>query len=120
MTGPKVGLYDYPTSICSQTARLALLEKGVPFERRNIDIMKKAEQFEPLDWRSTRNPLYRRLPLATKSLPIQFASSIGLRHSIFAKRFHLISRFLVFCHGVMLQPDLTPGTSSRYNTVCST
>ena len=54
MTGPKVVLYDYPTSICSQTARLALLEKGVPFERRNIDIMKKAEQFEP--WYTALNP----------------------------------------------------------------
>ena len=35
-------------------ARLALLEKGVPFERRNIDIMKKAEQFEP--WYTALNP----------------------------------------------------------------
>ena len=54
MTGPKVVLYDYPASICSQMARLALLEKGVPFERRNIDIMKKAEQFEP--WYTALNP----------------------------------------------------------------
>jgi glutathione S-transferase len=54
VTGPNVVLYDYPTSICSQMARLALLEKGVPFERRNIDIMKKAEQFEP--WYTTLNP----------------------------------------------------------------
>ena len=54
MTGPKVVLYDYPTSICSQMARLALLEKGVPFERRNIDIMKKAKQFEP--WYTALNP----------------------------------------------------------------
>src|SRR5258708_13044811 len=35
-------------------ARLALLEKGVPFERRNIDIMKKAEQFEA--WYTALNP----------------------------------------------------------------
>ena len=54
MTDPKVLLYDYPASICSQMARLALLEKGVPFERRNIDIMKKAEQFEP--WYTALNP----------------------------------------------------------------
>ena len=54
MTGLNVVLYDYPTSICSQMARLALLEKGVPFERRNIDIMKKAEQFEP--WYTALNP----------------------------------------------------------------
>ena len=54
MSSPKVVLYDYPTSICSQMARLALLEKGVPFERRNIDIMKKAEQFEP--WNTALNP----------------------------------------------------------------
>ena len=54
MTGPNVVLYDYPTSICSQMARLALLEKSVPFERRNIDIMKKAEQFEP--WYTALNP----------------------------------------------------------------
>jgi glutathione S-transferase len=54
VTGPNVVLYDYPTSICSQMARLALLEKGVPFERRNIDIMKKAEQFEP--WYTALNP----------------------------------------------------------------
>ena len=54
MSNPKVVLYDYPASICSQMARLALLEKGVPFERRNIDIMKKAEQFEP--WYTALNP----------------------------------------------------------------
>jgi glutathione S-transferase len=54
VTGLNVVLYDYPTSICSQMARLALLEKGVPFERRNIDIMKKAEQFEP--WYMELNP----------------------------------------------------------------
>ena len=54
MTGPNVVLYDYPTSICSQMARLALFEKSVPFERRNIDIMKKAEQFEP--WYTALNP----------------------------------------------------------------
>ena len=54
MTVFNVVLYDYPTSICSQMARLALLEKSVPLERRNIDIMKKAEQFEP--WYTALNP----------------------------------------------------------------
>jgi glutathione S-transferase len=50
----KILLYDYPASICSQMARLALVEKGVPFERRNIDIMVAAEQFEP--WYTALNP----------------------------------------------------------------
>src|SRR3984893_15357649 len=49
-----VRLYDYPTSICSQMARLALVEKGVPFERRTVDIMEKAEQFET--WYTALNP----------------------------------------------------------------
>ncbi len=30
-------LYDYRSSICSQMARLALVEKGVSFQRRQID-----------------------------------------------------------------------------------
>lgn len=50
----KILLYDYPASICSQMARLALVEKGVPFARRNIDIMVAAEQFEP--WYTALNP----------------------------------------------------------------
>jgi glutathione S-transferase len=47
-------LYDHPASICSQMARLALVEKGVPFRRQTIDIMRKAEQFEP--WYVALNP----------------------------------------------------------------
>jgi glutathione S-transferase len=47
-------LYDYPTSICSQMARLALVEKGVPFQRRTVDIMARAEQFET--WYMALNP----------------------------------------------------------------
>lgn len=47
-------LYDYPTSICSQMARLALVEKGVPFQRRSVDIMQRAEQFEA--WYTALNP----------------------------------------------------------------
>jgi glutathione S-transferase len=50
----KVLLYDFPTSICSQMTRLALLEKGVSFKRRTIDIMEKAEQFEA--WYTALNP----------------------------------------------------------------
>jgi glutathione S-transferase len=47
-------LYDYPGSICSQMARLALVEKGVPFARQTVDIMDRAEQFEP--WYTALNP----------------------------------------------------------------
>lgn len=54
MTASQILLYDYPTSICSQMARLALVEKGVPFERRTVDIMVKAEQFEA--WYTALNP----------------------------------------------------------------
>jgi glutathione S-transferase len=54
MIARKVLLYDYPTSICSQMARLALVEKGVPYQRRNVDIMDAAEQFEP--WYTALNP----------------------------------------------------------------
>jgi len=50
----KVLLYDYPASICSQMARLALVEKGVSFERRSVDIMVTAEQLEP--WYTALNP----------------------------------------------------------------
>ncbi len=54
MKGADVLLYDHPGSICSQMARLALVEKGVPFARRTIDIMVTAEQFEP--WYTALNP----------------------------------------------------------------
>ncbi len=54
MAGQKPLLYDHPGSICSQMARLALVEKEVDFERRTIDIMEKAEQFEP--WYTALNP----------------------------------------------------------------
>ena len=47
-------LYDYPGSICSQMARLALEEKGVKYDRRTVDIIDKAEQFEP--WYTALNP----------------------------------------------------------------
>lgn len=47
-------LYDYPGSICCQMARLALAEKGVAYDKRTVDIMDKAEQFEP--WYTALNP----------------------------------------------------------------
>jgi glutathione S-transferase len=47
-------LYDHVGSICSQMARLALVEKGLVFRRRQIDIMETNEQFEP--WYVALNP----------------------------------------------------------------
>ena len=47
-------LYDHTGSICSQMARLALVEKGQEFERRQVDIMETNEQFEP--WYVALNP----------------------------------------------------------------
>ena len=47
-------LYDHRSSICSQMARLALVEKGLSFTRRQIDIMDTNEQFE--DWYIALNP----------------------------------------------------------------
>lgn len=47
-------LYDHTGSICSQMARLALVEKAVPFQRRPVDIMETNEQFEP--WYVALNP----------------------------------------------------------------
>jgi len=40
-------LYDYPSSICCQMTRLTLAEKGVVYDKHNIDIIEKREQFEP-------------------------------------------------------------------------
>ncbi len=54
MAAQQVLLYDYPTSICCQMTRLALVEKGVAYARRTVDIMVKAEQFEP--WYTALNP----------------------------------------------------------------
>ena len=47
-------LYDHRSSICSQMARLALVEKELNFARRQIDIMDTNEQFE--DWYIALNP----------------------------------------------------------------
>lgn len=47
-------LYDHTGSICSQMARLALVEKSAPFQRRPVDIMEANEQFEP--WYVALNP----------------------------------------------------------------
>ena len=54
MTGSRLLLYDFPGSICSQMARLALAEKGASYDRQIVDIMDKAEQFEP--WYTALNP----------------------------------------------------------------
>ncbi|MHA1159117.1 MAG: glutathione S-transferase family protein, partial [Alphaproteobacteria bacterium] len=54
MTDKHLLLCDYPSSICSQMARLALEEKGLTYERRTVDIMDRAEQFEP--WYTALNP----------------------------------------------------------------
>jgi glutathione S-transferase len=47
-------LYDHPESICSQMARLAIVEKGLSFTTRTIDILVTGEQFEP--WYTALNP----------------------------------------------------------------
>jgi glutathione S-transferase len=54
MSSPSIVLYDYPASICCQMVRLMLAEKGVEYEKRNVDIMRRAEQFEP--WYTALNP----------------------------------------------------------------
>lgn len=51
---PELILYDHRSSICSQMARLALVEKGLGFRRRQVDIMETSEQFEP--WYVALNP----------------------------------------------------------------
>lgn len=47
-------LYDHAGSICSQMARLALVEKELRFTRNQIDIMETNQQFEP--WYVALNP----------------------------------------------------------------
>lgn len=47
-------LYHHPGSLCSQKVRLALAEKGVPYEARVVDIGPRAENFEP--WYVRLNP----------------------------------------------------------------
>jgi glutathione S-transferase len=47
-------LYDHTGSICSQMARLALVEKNLSFRRRQVDIMETNEQFET--WYVALNP----------------------------------------------------------------
>ncbi len=54
MSAVKPLLYDYPTSICCQMVRLTFAEKGVAYDRQTVDIMDKAEQFEP--WYTALNP----------------------------------------------------------------
>ena len=47
MSAPSVLLYDYTASICCQMVRLTLAEKRVAYARQQVDIIEKAEQFEP-------------------------------------------------------------------------
>ena len=54
MIEARIILYDYPASICCQMTRLVLAEKNASFERRHVDIMARAEQFEP--WYVAINP----------------------------------------------------------------
>ncbi len=54
MRAEKPLLYDYPGSICCQMVRLTFAEKGVAYDKRLVDIMEKAEQFEP--WYTALNP----------------------------------------------------------------
>lgn len=49
-----VVLYHHPGSLCSQKVRLALAEKGVPYEARVIDIGPRCENYEP--WYVRLNP----------------------------------------------------------------
>jgi glutathione S-transferase len=39
-------LYDYGSSVCCQKVRITLVEKGLPWEARRVDLF-KAEQFSP-------------------------------------------------------------------------
>ena len=47
-------LYNIPPSLCSQKVRLVLVEKGVPFRNRWVDIGPGAENYEP--WYVKLNP----------------------------------------------------------------
>jgi len=47
-------LYHHPLSVCSMKARLALVEKGLPWNDRTVDIVQAQEQLEP--WYVKLNP----------------------------------------------------------------
>lgn len=49
-----ITLFHHPGSLCSQKVRLALAEKGVPFESRVVDIGPRAENYER--WYAELNP----------------------------------------------------------------
>lgn len=51
---PDVILYGFPGSLCSQKVRLALAEKGVPYEDRFVDIELRLTNYEP--WYLRLNP----------------------------------------------------------------
>ena len=50
----EIVLYNIPPSLCSQKVRLVLVEKGVPFRNRWVDIGPSAENYEP--WYVKFNP----------------------------------------------------------------
>ncbi len=43
----KLTLYNFDLSVCSMKTRLALEEKGLPWENRQVDILRAHEQLEP-------------------------------------------------------------------------
>jgi len=51
---PETVLYGFPGSLCSQKVRLALAEKGVPYEDRFVDIELRLTNYEP--WYLRLNP----------------------------------------------------------------
>lgn len=51
---PKITLYHYPKSVCSQKVRLAMEEKGVKYENRVVDIGQPMENYKP--WYMRLNP----------------------------------------------------------------
>lgn len=53
MAQERIILYNWPASYCCQKVRIALIEKGLPFEVRQID-MTTGEEFEP--WYMKLNP----------------------------------------------------------------
>uniref|UniRef100_A0A2R5L8P1 Glutathione s-transferase n=1 Tax=Ornithodoros turicata TaxID=34597 RepID=A0A2R5L8P1_9ACAR len=53
MTGTRIIVYNWPASYCCQKVRMALMEKGLPFEVQHIDMV-TGEEFEP--WYLKLNP----------------------------------------------------------------
>lgn len=83
-------LYDYPGSICCQMARLTLAEKGVAYDKRTVDIMDKAEQFEP--WYTALNPR-------------AVVPTLALGEEIVCDTFNIVARVDADFPGPPLTPD---------------